>query len=207
MIVTSCTLAPWRGSCNRPAMPFRALFRRSAAIKTTASSAVATSVQAKPVISGKAGDGLPRRSFAGLSLTAAALSLPGCKLVDQRTFDHTASRPPKVIVPPPPPGPPPVPPLVEVIAGTPVADWQGPLEAIVKRALARKPNILFRVQALAPPGADADADRATLARLTTNDGQAVANAIVAGGASPAQIEMTAMPNSGVASPRIRVYVR
>ncbi|NHN86120.1 hypothetical protein GOB93_15935 [Acetobacter musti] len=148
-----------------------------------------------------------RRLFLRSGLTGAVALLGGCDLLDQRTFNPRASRPPKVYIPPPPPGPPPVPPLIEVIAGTPPAEWTKPLQSVVRQALVRKPNILFQVRALAPPGADADAIQKILARLVAVDGQEVAGAIIAAGAAPEQVEMTAMPDSGVAGPRIRVYVK
>lgn len=140
-------------------------------------------------------------------LAGLVLALAGCDLVDQRTFNPRASRPPKVIIPPAPPGPPPVPPLIEVVGGTPAREWEKPLRAVVKQALERKPNILFQVRALAPPGPDAETDRQTLAHLVGTDGQAVAGAIMSAGAAPEQVEMSAMPDSGVGSPRIRVYVK
>lgn len=148
-----------------------------------------------------------RRVFLRSGLTGVAVALAGCDLLDQRTFNSRASRPPKVYIPPPPPGPPPIPPLIEVLAGTPPVQWTKPLQAVVRQALLRKPNILFQVRALAPPGPDADTDRQNLSRLVGIDGQAVASAIIAAGAAPEQVEMTAMPDSTVAGPRIRVYVR
>ncbi|NHO19465.1 hypothetical protein GOB90_10885 [Acetobacter oeni] len=143
-----------------------------------------------------------RSGLAGLSV-----ALAGCALIDQRTFNPRASRPPKVYIPPPPPGPPPVPPLIEVVAGTPPARWEKPLEVVVRQALVRKPNILFQVRALVPPGPDAAADQQALIRLVGADGEAVAGAIIRAGAAPEQVEMTAMPDSAVAGPRIRVYVK
>lgn len=136
-----------------------------------------------------------------------ALVLSGCDLLDQRTFNPRASRPPKVYIPPPPPGPPPIPPLIDLVAGTPKQEWIGPVHDVVRKALARKPNILFLVQALAPPGADDAATRDKLSHLVGVEGQAIADEIVAAGAAPNQVEMSAMPDSTVTEPRIRVYVR
>ncbi|WP_242010213.1 hypothetical protein [Acetobacter conturbans] len=137
----------------------------------------------------------------------AVVALSGCDLLDQRTFNPRASRPPKVYIPPPPPGPPPIPPLIDLVGGTPQQEWADPVRDVVKKALAHKPNILFLVQALAPPGADEAATRTVLSHLVSTDAQAVADAIVAAGATPAQVEMSAMPDSTVTEPHIRVYVR
>ncbi|MFT8897652.1 MAG: hypothetical protein ABF968_11930 [Acetobacter sp.] len=147
-----------------------------------------------------------RAVLRGGLMGAAVLALDGCGLLDQRTFNPRASRPPKVYIPPPPPGPPPIPPLIQLVAGTPEQEWGGPVRAVVRKALDRKPNILFQVQAVAPPGADPDATRLTLSRLVSSDAQAVTDAIVAAGASPAQVEMSAMPDSTVTQSTIRVYV-
>lgn len=144
---------------------------------------------------------------------AAVLALGACNPLDptspldQRTFNPRASRRPAVYIPPPPPGPPPIPPLIQLVAGTSEQEWGGPVRAIVRKALDRKPNILFQVQALVPPGGDADTTRLALSRLVSSDAQAVTDAIVAAGASPAQVEMSAMPDSTVTQPTIRVYVR
>lgn len=143
-----------------------------------------------------------RRSF----LTGSLLLVGGCTLMDQRTFNPNASRPPHPYIPPAPPPKPPVPPLIEIIAGTPESEWKTPLERSVRKALALKPDILFRVQALLPPGASPDAEAAALAKLTSEDGKNVISAIIGSGAKPAQVEIAAMTLSGLATPRIRVYV-
>lgn len=138
---------------------------------------------------------------------AGALCLAGCDLVDQRTFDPHASRPPVPYVPPAPPGRPPVPPLVEIPAGTPPGQWQPALKGAVARALALKANVLFQVRVLVPAGPTPQQEGTALGHLAATDGQAVAAAIVSDGASPSQVEITAMSDSSVTVGVIRVYVR
>ena len=133
------------------------------------------------------------------------MALAGCKLVDQRTFDHSAGRTP---VPPPPApvasGPPPVPPLFVV---RPSAAWRGPLREAVREALARKPNVLFTVDSVVPtddlPARQAAAMRDTVTQL----GRPVADAIAADGARPDQIELAASSDPKVHQPQVRIDVR
>ncbi|ACI50311.1 conserved hypothetical protein [Gluconacetobacter diazotrophicus PA1 5] len=138
---------------------------------------------------------------------AGTLCLASCNLVDQRTFDPRASRAPRPHYPPPPPAPKPVPPLVEIRHGTPPDQWQPALKGAVTRAMARKPNVLFVVTVIVPAGPTPAQESAALGRATATDGQAVAAAIVADGAGPAQVEITAMSDSTMTSGVIRVYVR
>lgn len=143
---------------------------------------------------------------AGFAL-CLSVCLSGCKLVDQKTFNAQAGKPPVPYIPPAPPGPPPVPPLVELVAGTPSAEWTAPVGQVVHKALARKPDILFVVKCLVPPGADPATDQQALVQLVQGDGQAVTQAIIKAGASPAQVEMAAMPDSTVTKSVVRVYVK
>ncbi|MDG6095092.1 hypothetical protein LOC54_08205 [Acetobacter sp. AN02] len=156
----------------------------------------------------------PRRAahiLAGTLVKGAMLSgllgMTCCDLVDQRTFNPKASRPPVPYIPPAKPGRPATPPLIEVEAGTPQEEWENTLRTLTKRALARKPDVLFTVQITAPSGADATEDARTLSRITASDGQPVAATIISAGANPAQVEMAAMPVPGLAKPVIRVYIR
>ncbi|OAG77953.1 hypothetical protein Amal_00928 [Acetobacter malorum] len=97
--------------------------------------------------------------------------------------------------------------MIELVAGTSPAEWSGPVEQIVHKALASKPDILFVVQCLVPPGGDSATDQQALVQLVQGDGQAVTQAIIKDGASPAQVEMAAMPDSTVTNSVIRVYVK
>ncbi|MBB2204733.1 hypothetical protein [Gluconacetobacter takamatsuzukensis] len=133
--------------------------------------------------------------------------LAGCDLVDQRTFDARASRPPVPHYPPPPPAPRPVPPLVDIRAGTPDSQWRPALDSAVARALARKPNVLFVVRVVVPAGPTPEQEAQAMRQAVASYGQAVAAAIVAAGARPEQVEMAAMSDSSMTTGAVRVYVR
>ena len=153
------------------------------------------------------------RPFAVLSrcLTGGILLggflLAGCKLVDQRSFDRSAGRAPvppvqkqvaHAVVP--------IPPLLVVHAGQADEDWQPDLRQAVAEALARKPNVLFTVESVAPAAASPAAQAALMRTATTLDGVPVAQAIATDGAQPAQVEMTAMSDPAAHAPEVRVYV-
>jgi len=129
----------------------------------------------------------------------------GCKLIDQRTFDPTASRPPKPYIPPAAPVKP-VPALVTIQAGTQQSVWQETLAHAVKSALARKSTVIFTVTSIVPGAATPQAQRLEMAALVSGDAKAVATAIVADGAQPSQVEITAITDSSVTSGVIKVYV-
>lgn len=151
----------------------------------------------------------PLRS-APILLAVSALCVTGlasCDLVDQRTFDARASRPPAPHYPPKPAPPRPVPPLVDIRAGTPDSQWRSALTGAVTRALARKPDVLFTVRVIVPAGTTPEQEAQALRHAVATDGQAVAAAIVAAGARPEQVEMAAMSDSSMTIGAVRVYVR
>jgi hypothetical protein len=140
------------------------------------------------------------------ALILCCVLLAGCKLVDQRTFDRNAGRPP---VPPPPPaasGPEPIPPLYVVHAGLPPEDWKPDLRDAARDALARKPNVLFTVESVAPPSPSPAAQAASLQATTAELGRPVAEALAGDGAPRAQIEMTAAIDPRASAPEVRIYV-
>jgi len=149
---------------------------------------------------------MPRPAVKLLLVAGAVVGLSGCKLVDQKTFNPQAGRAPQPYIPPPPVVVP-VPPLIELVEGTPASAWQHPVEQIVHKALARKPNILFTVKCLVPVSGDSAHDQQALIHLVQGDGQAVAQTMTEAGAPPEQVEITAMPDSTVTKPLVRVYVR
>jgi hypothetical protein len=159
-------------------------------------------------------DGLPaggrfpaRRGLVLVPVLLAALALTGCKLVDQRTFDPSAGRPPPPPVLPQRPAPLPVPPLATVVAGSPADDWKPALVEIARAALARKPNVLFRVISRVPAAGDPDAQARALQGVATGTGQAVADALVSAGVPAGQIELTGRSDPGVRQPDVQVFVR
>ena len=146
------------------------------------------------------------RRLAGCLLPCCLL-LVGCKLVDQRSFDRSAGRAPV----------PPVqrqvahasasvPPLFVVHAGQSDEDWQPDLRQAVAEALARKPNVLFTVESVAPAAASPAAQAILMRTATTSEGLPVAEAIATDGAQPAQVEMTALADPAAQAPEVRVYV-
>ena len=136
-----------------------------------------------------------------------ATTLAGCKLIDQRTFDANAARMPVPQLPPSVPGAPPEAPLAAVRFGTPPESWQPGLADIVRLALARKPEALFRVQTVVPATGTPQAQAATLADAGHGGGRLVAETIVSAGASTAQVEMTALSDASVTQSEVRVYVQ
>lgn len=127
--------------------------------------------------------------------TLAALS--GCTLVDQRTFNPDAGRPPVHPKPPAPPAPlappePGPPPLLSIRLPAP-ADLRATLARSVAAARARKRDVAFDVVEITP-GTSAGAEAVEIANL-----------IVAQGVPVARVRLSARPIPNVAS-EIRVFV-
>lgn len=137
----------------------------------------------------------------------ACAILGGCKLIDQRTFDSAAGRPPVPHVEPARPGPAAAPPLALVRFQAAPDTWQPGLTDIVRLALSRKPLALFRAQTLVPATGTPDAQIRSLSEAGGTGGRAVAETIIAAGASSSQVEMSAMTDASVTTPEVRVYVR
>ncbi|GBR68565.1 hypothetical protein [Gluconobacter kanchanaburiensis] len=141
----------------------------------------------------------------GLLLVMPLLS--GCKLLDQRTFNPNAGKPPHPYIPPAPPGPPPHAPFLSVSEGTPESEYGPVVERAAKTALSRKENVLFIVQAFAPPQATPDAQAQALTEVTDHLAAPVAAHLTKAGAQPIQIEMHAITDGSTAKPFVRVDVR
>jgi hypothetical protein len=131
------------------------------------------------------------RRLAAFSLVFA---LAACHLVDQRDFDAKAGRPP---VPRPAKVVPPPPALVTISYATPNPQYREALTAVVRQALARKPDVLFTVTTVVPTAPDAEA---------VATGRQVAQAIVDGGAEPGQVEQLVRTEPGLAAMLVRVTV-
>jgi len=140
---------------------------------------------------------------------AGVLLLASCKLVDQRTFDPAAGRMPVPRGKPPPVRrPPAVPPLLVVRDPAGSDDWRPGLERAVRAALARKPNVLFTVQTTVPTAATPAAEAAALSAAGGTQGSLVANAIIADGARPAQVELSAAADPALhGPPEVRIFVQ
>jgi hypothetical protein len=121
-----------------------------------------------------------------LSCLTLALSLPACHLVDQRDFDANAGRKPvpKLAAAPPAHV---VPALVTILYTTPDPVYRDALTDAVRRALARKPDVLFSVNAMIPPAGGPDAVAEAEAEAAAS-GREVAQTIVDAGAQPGQVE-------------------
>ena len=127
----------------------------------------------------------------------------GCHLVDQRDFDANAGRPPAV--PHAAAAVAPAPSLVTIRYTTPDPHYQEVLAAAVKRALARKPDVLFTVTTFVPaqPTPDLQAQQAASASASGRD---VARVIVDAGASAGQVEQAVRVQPGSSVRQVRVDV-
>ena len=135
----------------------------------------------------------------------APLALLGCRLVDQRTFDAAAGRPP---VPPKPPvvaAVAPVPPLLTIRYDVPSPDYANALRVVVREALARKPDVLFEVVTLVP-ATGTPAQQVAAAEAANPSGRDVAQAILGDGADVGQLELAARADPAVTVREVRVYV-
>ena len=141
-----------------------------------------------------------------LALGCLAFAVGGCKLVDQRTFDRTADRPPVPVAPPAPhvAGGPDA--LVSFPVSAPIDEWAGVLRTAVELARSRKPDVLFQVRTLVPPSGDPDAEASALA-ASLPAARAAADVIVDDGVPRAQVELSAGTAPGLHAPAIRIFVR
>ncbi len=132
-----------------------------------------------------------------------ALTLAGCHLIDQRDFDAKAGRPPAL--PRLAPAAAPAPALVTIRYTTPNPDYRDPVSAAVKRALARKPDVLFTVVTVVPAQSTPDAE-AEQAAAASASGRDVAQAIVDAGAAPGQVEQAVRIQPGISTREVRINV-
>lgn len=149
----------------------------------------------------------PRALLLAGSILLVTPLLAGCQLIDQRTFNPQAGKPPRPYIPPAPPAPKPKPPFLQIEGGTPEAEYGPAVDKAVKAALARKENVLFIVQLLVPLQNDPAAQAKAMTEATQSDLQPVAHRINTAGAQPIQIEMHAVADGSVTHPVIRVDVR
>lgn len=133
--------------------------------------------------------------------------ISGCKLIDQRTFDPNAGKPPHIPTQAPPATTTAVPPLIAIQAGTPQEQWQSPVEKIAHQALARKHSVLFMVHCLVPQGGTLTTEQATMFKIVQGTGLAVTQSLLAAGVPKTQIEISTMTDPNLKKPVIQVYVR
>ncbi len=149
-----------------------------------------------------------RRLLAALA-GAAAASLAGCALPDQRTFGAAPYLPPKAPPPPATPPPPPWPgpaPLAIIKFANPSADYAGPLGDAVKAAEASKPDVVFVVVGVAPATGTPAAQRAAAASAATA-ARAVMQAIARMGVPTERLLLAARTDPTVNTQQVEVYVR
>ena len=135
------------------------------------------------------------------ALAAAALVLSaGCTLVDQRTFQPTATAPGAAEIAR---ARAPALPLVTIRMDQ---DYRAALAEAVQAAQQRKPDVTFDIQALVPLQAPpAEQDRRIAE--ASQDAQAVATAIGAAGISSDRLHLGLLGDAGSPAREVRVYVR
>ena len=135
------------------------------------------------------------------ALAAAALVLSaGCTLVDQRTFQPTATAPGAAEIAR---ARAPALPLVTIRMDQ---EYRAALAEAVQAAQQRKPDVTFDIQALVPLQAPpAEQDRRIAE--ASQDAQAVATAIGAAGISNDRLRLGLLGDAGSPAREVRVYVR
>ena len=146
---------------------------------------------------------MQRGGMLRMLLVLAVVALGGCTLIDQRTFDANAGKPPVI---PPPPGPPAQIPLLVIDLGQPHPDYDQALRQAVEDAVSRKPSVRFEV-ATVVPGTGTPEEQVAAATAVTPEARDVARAINADGVDDDRITLSARSEVGVPSRRVEVFVR
>ncbi len=141
-------------------------------------------------------------------LAACLLAVPlvlagGCTLVDQRTFNPDAGKPPVIPLPPGPPAPKPV---VTIDFATPNPDYTQSVREAVEAALSRKPDAAFEV-ATVVPATGTPADQVSAAQTLTPDARQVAREVAAEGVPDERIALTARAVPGLGSRQVQVFAK
>ncbi len=131
------------------------------------------------------------------------LTLGGCTLVDQNTFNSHAGDAP-VVAPVPVVAAPPTPDPLALLtifdtAGAPpgvTPATKADIHRAVVAARARKPDMSFDVTAIVAPDAT----------TAGPDAPAIARAIVDDGVSPSRVHLAARPEAGASGREVRVFV-
>lgn len=132
---------------------------------------------------------------------AVAVSVAGCTLVDQNTFNANAGRAPVIPAAPKPPAPVVGPaPLLRIPPTAKPAEYVEVLRKNVAAARARKATVVFDVVEMQPPGVDADGPIGT-------EAAAVGRMIVDQGVPPVRVRLAARPDADATPREVRVYVR
>lgn len=147
------------------------------------------------------------RSLAVAGFCLLSVVLAACTPPDQRLFNPDAGKPPKPHIPPAPPAKPAPAPFLQIVAGTPKEEWAPAVTRSTKLALSRKPDLLFVVTVISPVTESPAAQVKSLETLTSHDGKAVAEQIVASGAPASQVQIEARTDASSREGRIRVDLR
>jgi hypothetical protein len=146
---------------------------------------------------------MARSTVAGLALLGMAASLPGCTLIDQRTFEPKASAPSaadlaRAKLPPLP--------FVTIRMDNPDADIRPALAEAVEAAQARKADVEFDVLAPLPTNAT-PAVQDIFARNGAQDTQTVATALGYAGISLDRVHVGFRGDPGAPPREVRIYLR
>lgn len=149
------------------------------------------------------------RFFSQIAITLLVTSgLYGCKLVDQRTFDSQAGRPPVPLtsLSASAPGQD-APPFINIVEGTPESEYGPVVDHAARVALQHKANVLFIVRARVPSRGEIVQQGETLARMTREELTSIAEHLENAGAKPMQIELRAQASPQVDHSMIRIDLR
>lgn len=136
-------------------------------------------------------------------LVLATMSVCGCTLIDQTTFDKDAGRAPVIAQPAKPPaatlqiGPPA---LLTIAPGATPAVYGPALKQAVAAAVARKPTVVFDVVEMQAPDAPGDGPLGA-------EAADVARSIISQGVPAARVRLVARPDAGAPAREVRVFVR
>ena len=141
--------------------------------------------------------------FAAAAWPCLVSAIAGCHLVDQRDFNANAGRPP--VLPHVSAAIAPAPSLVTIRYATPDPQYREALAAAVRRALARKPDVLFTVTT-SIPALSAPDQQAEQAASASSSGREVAQAIIDAGAVAGQVEQAVRVQPGLSVREVQVNV-
>ncbi len=141
-----------------------------------------------------------------IRILLAALLLPllaGCKLIDQRTFNPNADRPPVIAGPPAPAA---ALPLVTIDFSTPDPAYAEVLRQAVEQALSRKRDAQFEVTTVVP-ATGSPADQVAAASGLDAQARQVARAISGNGVDEDNVHLSARSDPAVKNRQIQIFVR
>ena len=143
-----------------------------------------------------------RRRGLLLLLPLAALPVPGCKMIDQRTFQRAPQGPTAAALSRPVL---PTLPFLRLSLGAPGADWRAAVDQAMQAATAHNPDAIFDVLAPIP----VTAKREVQDRYATQgqaDAEMVADALQHDGVNPTHINLGYEGDAGTPPREVRVYV-